>query len=112
MIRHRPAGRGHPYLIEPDQRLPVQPIVGEALELRASTNDRVSRVYVEFSDGTRREAKARGHAAAEEITAYSRPAPRVEAASHLAAAASGNRRRKRLAWAVRLDVVPDERLRY
>jgi alpha-glucosidase (family GH31 glycosyl hydrolase) len=112
MIRHRPAGRGHPYLIEPDQRLPVQPIVGEALELRASTNDPVSRVYVEFSDGTRREAKARGPAAAREITAYSRPAPRVEAASHLAAAASGNRRRQRLAWAVRLDVVPDERLRY
>jgi alpha-glucosidase (family GH31 glycosyl hydrolase) len=112
MIRHRPAGRGHPYLIEPDQRLPVQPIVGEALELRASTNDRVSRVYVEFSDGKRREAKARGPAAAGEITGYSRPAPRVEAASHLAAAASGNRRRQRLAWAVRLDVVPDERLRY
>ena len=114
MIRHRPAGRGHAYLVEPDQLLPIQPIVGEALELRASTNDSIRRVYVEFSDGTRREARPRGPATPEEITAYSRPAPRSEAPSHLAAAASGRgrRRRQRLSWAVRIDVVPDERLRY
>jgi alpha-glucosidase (family GH31 glycosyl hydrolase) len=112
MIRHRPAGRGHPYLVEPDQRLPIQPIVGETLELRASTNDRVRRVHVEFSDGTRRDAQPRGFAIPEDVAVYSRPAPRSEAPSHLAAASGGKRSRQRLSWAVRLDDVPDKRLRY
>jgi alpha-glucosidase (family GH31 glycosyl hydrolase) len=112
MIRHRPAGRGHPYLVEPDQRVPIQPIVGETLELRASTDERVGRVHVEFGDGSVREAELRGPATPEEVTDYGRPAPRADAHSHLAAAASGKRGRKRLSWAVRLDVVPDEHLRY
>jgi alpha-glucosidase (family GH31 glycosyl hydrolase) len=112
MIRHRPAGRGHPYLVESEQRLPIQPIVGETLELRATTDDGARRVFAEFSDGSGREAELRGPATAEEVSDYSRPAPRSEAPSHLAAAARGNRGRQRLSWAVHLDVVPDERLRY
>ena len=36
MIRHRPFGRGHPYRVEPDQRVPSQPVAGEPLELRAT----------------------------------------------------------------------------
>lgn len=112
MIRHRPTGRGHPYLVEPDQRLPLQPVVGEALELRASTNDGVRRVFAEFNDGSVRAAELRGPAIPEEVTDYSRPAPRSEAPSHLAASARGNHGRQRLSWTVRLDVVPDERLRY
>ena len=31
---HRPLGSGHPYRIDPDQRHPVQPVVGDRVELR------------------------------------------------------------------------------
>jgi alpha-glucosidase (family GH31 glycosyl hydrolase) len=37
VIRHRPAGLGHPYREEPDQRVPVHPAAGEQIQLRATT---------------------------------------------------------------------------
>jgi len=45
MIRHRPEGRGHAYLVEPDQRVPVHRSRGEPLELRATTGGGVSQLW-------------------------------------------------------------------
>ena len=35
---HTPAGRGHPYRIDPDQRHPVQLVGGDPFELRVLTD--------------------------------------------------------------------------
>ncbi len=110
LIRHRPAGRGHPYLLEADQRVPIDPVVGQPLELRASTDQHVRCVIVEFADGAELEAKLRGPAVVDEVTDYSQLAPRPAAASHLAAGGGGAR--GRLSWATRLDPVGTARLRY
>src|SRR5438445_11565626 len=50
-IRHRPEGRGHAYLVEPDQRVPVQPVAGETLELRATTGEGVGELWLELERG-------------------------------------------------------------
>src|SRR5438552_7240991 len=47
MIRHRPHGIGHPYRIEPDQRVPPIPVADEPYELRATTDASVRSVKVE-----------------------------------------------------------------
>ncbi len=55
MIRHRPAGLGHPYRTEPDQRVPVRPAAGEPIELRATTGPATAALNVEIDcDGVRR----------------------------------------------------------
>ncbi len=55
MIRHRPAGLGHPYRTEPDQRVPVRPLAGEPIELRATTDPGVATLDAEIDiDGERR----------------------------------------------------------
>jgi alpha-glucosidase (family GH31 glycosyl hydrolase) len=57
MIRHRPFGLGHPYRLEPDQRVPAQPVAGEPIELRATTDAAVETLLAELSiDGRREEA--------------------------------------------------------
>lgn len=79
MIGHGPAGRGHPYRIEPDQRLPVRPSAGEPVELRATSGADVRGVQVEIElGGTRRviDAGRRSSAAAEEIAEWGVSAPR------------------------------------
>src|SRR5262245_27689850 len=47
-LRHRPLGAGHPYRIDPDQRHPVVPVVGERLELRVLATVAVDAVWVEL----------------------------------------------------------------
>src|SRR6266516_2710274 len=112
MIRHRPYGRGHPYLLEPDQRVPAQVVAGERLELRASTDPLVRRVLVEFDDERPPlEAHLRGRATADEITDYSSPTPHRPSASHLSRPATDDARSGRLSWAATLDRV-DDRFRY
>jgi alpha-glucosidase (family GH31 glycosyl hydrolase) len=49
VIRHRPAGVGHPYRLEPDQRVPVRPVAGAAIELRATADGSVERLGVEVT---------------------------------------------------------------
>lgn len=49
MIRHRPAGSGHPYVPDTEQRWPVQPVVGEPLRLGARTSGEVEQVVLELS---------------------------------------------------------------
>src|ERR1700675_1159427 len=48
VIRHRPEGRGHAYLVEPDQRVPTQPVAGNALELRATTGEGVGELWLDL----------------------------------------------------------------
>jgi alpha-glucosidase (family GH31 glycosyl hydrolase) len=107
VIRHRPEGRGHAYLVEPDQRVPVQPLAGSALELRATTDEGVTRLWLELDrDGV-----------AERIEAVRvqpvATAARAVQATHLSAAADGAGRGSRTEWTVVLDgLVAGERLRY
>jgi 1,3-alpha-isomaltosidase len=113
MIRHRPVGRGHPYLVEPDQRVPVRPVAGEDVELRATTVAGASGVRVELEiDGARRvvDAAPRGAAVPEVVADYGVPAPRVEE-GHLSDAVSRlGEQRGRTSWGA---VVPASgRLRY
>lgn len=37
MIRRPPFGRGHPYVVDPDQRFPVFPSAGAAFDLGIAT---------------------------------------------------------------------------
>jgi alpha-glucosidase (family GH31 glycosyl hydrolase) len=83
MIRHRPAGRGHAYLLEPDQRVPVIPVAGEPVELRATTRGEVAPPIVDlWVDG------ARSAHAMEPAPVSDGTAPR-SSEGHLAAAANG-----------------------
>jgi 1,3-alpha-isomaltosidase len=103
MIHHRPFGLGHPYRLEPDQRVPPVPIAGEPLDVRATTGDDVDAVRVELDlDGR--------HA----FVDAGRNRTRVVAASdgHLAEASQGNKHRGQ-SWIAKLDPLPPgSRLRY
>ena len=77
MIRHHPPGRGHAYLTEPDQRVPLRPLAGVAFEVRATAPDVVARVQVELEDGRRIDARDRGDAVPEVDPVWGVPAPRV-----------------------------------
>ncbi len=101
MIRHRPFGLGHPYRLEPDQRVPAIPIAGEPFELRATTSHAVQSVQVEAQLAGRRVLLD-----AKQAAPYSQlTAPRV-ADGHLAAAASGKQAPGRRAWVLRSDPLP------
>jgi alpha-glucosidase (family GH31 glycosyl hydrolase) len=100
-LLHRPSGAGHPYRIDPDQRHPVVPIVGEPLELRVLATAGVDAVWVEL-----------------EPTGSSLPLvkvdvdelyPRAETAEGHLAAASGARPQLggRQIWRVVLDAVTE-----
>ena len=105
MIRHRPYGRGHAYMLELDQRVPVQPVAGEPLELRATTDPGVDRLELEVERNGRPETIAATQAEVHDILA-------TGAATHLSAAATGVQRNRK-AWGARLtDLVPGEQLRY
>jgi 1,3-alpha-isomaltosidase len=111
VIRHHPAGRGHVYLVEPDQRVPVQPLAGETVELRATTAADVESVRVELEVNgsvSTVEASARGQAVAEDASASLGAGD-----GHLAAAATGAARRSnRRAWAAIVDAPTGGRVRY
>jgi alpha-glucosidase (family GH31 glycosyl hydrolase) len=51
MIRHRPFGSGHAYNETNDQRVPVLPLEGQSIELRAIASWSVSSVVTEWDDG-------------------------------------------------------------
>jgi alpha-glucosidase (family GH31 glycosyl hydrolase) len=110
MIRHRPSGKGHPYLLEPDQRVPVQPLAGEPVELRASTAATVDGVAVEIErDGVVEVVPA---APASAVPAdVERDASTASAGGHLAAAARGSTGSRR-AWSATVDAPPAGRVRY
>jgi alpha-glucosidase (family GH31 glycosyl hydrolase) len=111
MIRHRPTGRGHAYLVEPDQRVPVQPLAGERVELRATTAAGVAGVVVDVEiDGKLHTLAAVAKGAAVAADDLSSPPP---GSGHLDAAASGRGRgADRLAWTVTLDAPEQGHVRY
>lgn len=91
MIRHRPMGRGHPYLVDPEQRLPVWPIAGEPFAVGATTPTGTRRLCVEF-EGSGRSGKI------EAISIVSDATP-DKGGSHLSAAATASAvRHGRMAW--------------
>jgi alpha-glucosidase (family GH31 glycosyl hydrolase) len=51
MIRHRPFGSGHAYAETSDQRVPVNPLDGQVVELRAYSSSSVSSFVAEWDDG-------------------------------------------------------------
>jgi 1,3-alpha-isomaltosidase len=103
VIRHRPRGRGHPYLLEADQRVPADPLAGEAFELRALTDARVDELRVEIA----------GDGSAESIDAVRRPArptalgpfaaSRPSPATHLTAAAEATGATGEQGWVARVE---------
>ena len=52
-LLHRPAGSGHPYRVDPDQRHPVQLVGGEPFEVCALASPGVTAVHVELGGGER-----------------------------------------------------------
>jgi alpha-glucosidase (family GH31 glycosyl hydrolase) len=105
VIRHRPAGSGHPYDSSADQREPVRPIAGSPLELRVLAAAATTEITCEWDDGkqvahlplARVESDRRGPSGAE---------------GHLTAAATG-RRGAGVPWAVTTPAVAaGERIRY
>jgi alpha-glucosidase (family GH31 glycosyl hydrolase) len=79
VIRHRPRGRGHPYLLEADQRIPADPVAGEPFELRAVTDAGIGELRVELDRG----------GPVETVHAVRRPAEPTDAPPHAAARAAG-----------------------
>lgn len=95
MIRHRPFGLGHPYRIEPDQRVPSQPVAGEPIELRATAPAKVvALVAVVEIDGRSKRLAAR-------LVSEGDPGS-ASGSGHLASAASRTSDRGRRSWAVTL----------
>jgi len=87
LISHRPAGTGHPYRYDLDQRVPLHPLSGEAYEIRVLADPAVAAVEVEFGDGTRVTAR-RVDPATVTLDFGAPPASAVGTAGHLAAAAT------------------------
>ena len=108
MILHRPAGRGHPYLYDLDQRIPPQPVAGEPLEFRATTSADIGELYLELERG--HEIERHRAMPLHQITDVEAP---VEAQTHLSSAAAAVGSHGRPAWRVELNDLPaDEHLRY
>ena len=108
MIRHRPEGRGHAYLSEADQRVPVHPVAGGPLELRATTDTGVRRLWLELE---RNGVTTR--IAAERVRHETPAAAPAAQSTHLSAAANTTPNGRRAEWAVVFDdITAHERLRY
>jgi len=50
MIRHRPQGRGHPYQPDDEQRLPLLPVAGQPVEIRATSHPELTDAVLEFGE--------------------------------------------------------------
>jgi alpha-glucosidase (family GH31 glycosyl hydrolase) len=109
VIRHRPEGRGHPYLIEPDARVPLRPVAGRTFQVRATTQSTVERVQAELGDGQLIEASLRGDAVPDVESVWGRTAQRAGDGHLTDAVARLGEREGRVSWAAEL---PAERLRY
>lgn len=97
MIRHRPFGLGHAYRLEPDQRVPANPVEGEPITLGTTTGSGVATVSVELTiDGQESRVPL------EPVRAGDGPVAGA-GAGHLAAAATRLTGSGRQAWSVRLD---------
>jgi alpha-glucosidase (family GH31 glycosyl hydrolase) len=91
LLQHSPFGLGHPYRHEPDQRIPVYPITGQAWKVRARTGENTKRVTLYL----RRESQVHtfdlsrlGAAQSDDFGPYGATAKFVGANTHLADAAA------------------------
>lgn len=110
MIRHRPEGRGHPYELDSDQLVPAQPVAGELLEIRATTDRAVSQLRLELERAGRVTVM---HADPERPRTVGEHGTARGSDTHLSAAAAGAPAGERIAWKVVLDdLCPGETLRY
>lgn len=112
MIHHRPEGRGHRYLVEPDQRVPLRPLEGEPFEVRVTTERGVEAVRVELDVNgtiTTVDAELRGDAVPEVDPVWGVTAPRVDEGHLGDAVARLGEQPGRSSWAARAPGVP---LRY
>jgi alpha-glucosidase (family GH31 glycosyl hydrolase) len=116
VIRHVPEGRGHPYLLEPDQRVPLRPVVGEDVELRVTTAGSATAVDVELEVGGQVRvvsATRRGEAVPDVLADWGMPAPRVEEGHLSDAVARLGAQDGRTSWSVLLPpLAAQERIRY
>jgi len=90
LIRHLPIGLGHPYRVEPFQRFPINPIVGEPWTLRVCTDESVKGVVVHVKSADKPstlELTRLGHAKAEDPGPYGLTAKEYSGDSHLEDAA-------------------------
>jgi alpha-glucosidase (family GH31 glycosyl hydrolase) len=102
VIRHRPGGRGHAYRVEPDQRVPVDPVEGEPVELRATTPASVAWVAVELEV----EGRTSRVQAAPFVMAAEQREPGSADDGHLALAAAGAPTKGRRSWRAILPALP------
>ncbi|MFE9204533.1 TIM-barrel domain-containing protein [Micromonospora sp. NPDC007230] len=108
LISHRPAGTGHPYRHDLDQRVPVHPLRGEEYEIRVLSTPEVTAVDVEFGDGTRVSAD-RADPATVTLDFGAPAAPAAGSAGHLAAAATAAPDTGgRTAWIARVTADADD----
>lgn len=115
MIRHNPNGRGHPYLLDADQRVPADPIAGSPIELRALTGRDVEAVSVELERNGESVAVAAVRRPPEgtETPPYAGARLREREETHLSAAAQGRVDGEHIGWVAEIDTRPGEReLRY
>lgn len=107
MIRHVPAGRGHPYLIDPEKRVPLRPVAGESFELRATAPNNVDALELELvreGHTERVDAKRRGPALADVDPRWGRTAG--AGAGDLTDTARPPEQEGRTSWAVELPGLP------
>ncbi len=114
MIRHRPRGLGHPYRLEPDQRVPVDPVAGEPVELRATAPWSIQGLAVEVEiDGRVRRLTAEPARYDAAAGAVSPASTKRSADGHLSAAARRAPGEARAAWVARLPpLTAGTRVRY
>lgn len=107
MIRHTPAGSGHPYLVDADQRVPPRPRAGEPFELRATAPAGIDEVELELvRDGEteRIAACCRGEVVAEADERWGRT--EAAGAGDLSDTGHPTKQEGRRSWAVELPGMP------
>lgn len=109
MLNHAPLGLGHPYRYEPDQRIPVYPVSGQAWKVRARSDALTKKVFLHL----RRELKTEiyeleflGNAHSDDHGPYGQTAKYIGANTHLAdAAARSGEYPGELEWEVDLPIL-------
>lgn len=109
MLQHSPFGLGHPYRHEPDQRIPVYPITGQAWKVRARTDKNLKKVTLHL----RRESQVHtyeltclGAAQSDDFGPYGATAKFIGANTHLAdAAARSGDYPDQLEWEIELPAL-------
>jgi len=100
VIRHHPFGLGHPYRLEPDQRVPAIPIAGEPFEVRARTDHGVRAVQVETVLARKRRIRNATPATPDPLSRSS------GGDGHLTAAAARHGTRAHRSWVFKVDPLP------